>query len=67
MSNPTPLPQARVTADDYAPVVNVITWFLLVVNVLWVFTRLVTRLILSRSLGRDDAVIVIATVRTIFP
>ncbi|MCJ1246644.1 hypothetical protein MMC30_003853 [Trapelia coarctata] len=61
MSSTSPPSQPLVTPDNYAPVVNVITWFLLAVNVLWVFARLVTRLILSRSLGRDDAVIVVAT------
>ena len=55
------------TPDNHGPVVNVIIWFFLVANVLWVITRIATKLAISHSLATDDYLILTALVRKIRP
>lgn len=50
------------TSNNHGPVVNVITWFLLVASVLCVITRFVTKLAISRRLASDDVLILVALV-----
>lgn len=48
---------------NHGPVVAILTWFLTVASVLWVFTRVVTKLAISRKVVNEDYLIFIALVR----
>ncbi|KAL8897668.1 MAG: hypothetical protein Q9207_007098 [Kuettlingeria erythrocarpa] len=49
-----------ISGDNYGPVVNVITWFLLVATIITVITRTAMRWALTRKVHLDDAVILAA-------
>ncbi|KAL8685423.1 MAG: hypothetical protein Q9218_007773 [Villophora microphyllina] len=51
-----------ITADDYGPLVNIMTWFLLVATILTVFIRTAMKWAVARKTNWDDAVIIIATI-----
>jgi hypothetical protein len=51
-----------VTANDHTSLLNVVGWFAVTVIVLIVLTRLGTRQAKSRTVGSDDAAIIISTV-----
>ena len=53
------------TPDDYGPVINIITWFLLVTTTLAVIARIATKLAISRRIDADDYVTFVALVRTL--
>ncbi|KAL8826830.1 MAG: hypothetical protein Q9170_007254 [Blastenia crenularia] len=50
----------HVTADDYGPLVKVVTWFLLVATIITVTTRTAMKWALSRKTTFDDVVILAA-------
>ena len=49
--------------DNHAPVVSVITWFLIITSLLAVLARIATRFAVIRGLRLDDVVILLALVR----
>jgi hypothetical protein len=53
-----------VTTKDHTSLLNVMGWFLVVVVVLVVLTRLGTRRAKSRTIGLDDYAIILSTVRS---
>lgn len=53
---------SRFTGDTWLPAINVICWFLLVVAILGILTRIGTKLWIYRKLTKDDYVIIISTV-----
>lgn len=53
----------RASPDDYRPVINIITWFLLVTTTLAVIARIATKLAISRRTDADDYVTFVALVR----
>ena len=59
----TLIPRELVTADNYGPVVSVITWILLVSMILAVCTKVVLKLLASQTFNRDDAWLLLAMVR----
>ena len=50
------------TPANHGPVAAVLTWFLTVASVLWVFVRIGTKLALARKLVADDYLIFVALV-----
>ena len=50
------------TPTNHGPIAAVLTWFLTVASVLWVFVRAGTKLALSRKLATDDYLIFVALV-----
>ena len=62
MSNSTALSRPLDSPLNHGPVVNVITWFLLVTSALSVLARLGTSLAISRGIGWDDYMILISLV-----
>jgi hypothetical protein len=62
MSSPAPLGQPIVTADDHGAIVSIAIYFLMTTFIVAVLIRLVIRLAITRSLGRDDYIVVGATV-----
>ncbi|KAL9118548.1 MAG: hypothetical protein Q9187_004904 [Circinaria calcarea] len=50
----------KATPDDYGPVINIITWFLLVTTTLAVIVRIATKLAISRRTDADDYVTFVA-------
>lgn len=52
----------RFTGDTWLPAINVICWFLLVVAMLGILTRIGTKLWIYRKLTKDDYVIILSTV-----
>lgn len=53
------------TPDDYGPVINIVTWFLLVTTTLAVIARIATKVVISRRTDADDYVTFVALVRTL--
>lgn len=51
----------KATADDHGPIVNVVTWFLLVATLITVITRTAMKWALARKTNFDDAVILAAS------
>lgn len=51
------------TPENHGPIINVVTWFLLVAAVLWVVTRIGTKFAVSRGVAIDDILILISLVR----
>ncbi|KAL2273679.1 hypothetical protein FJTKL_04137 [Diaporthe vaccinii] len=52
--------QPVVTPDDYSSIPSIISWFLGVTSVLFVATKIVTKLSMTRSFALDDAAIITA-------
>ncbi|KAI1313258.1 hypothetical protein F5Y03DRAFT_406532 [Xylaria venustula] len=52
----------RDSPDNHGAVINVVSWFLLILSWLVLFTRLGTRWALSRKLHIDDAIILLAQI-----
>ena len=48
---------------NHGPVVAVVTWFMAVASVLWVLSRVGTKLAISRKIALEDYLIFIALVR----
>ena len=57
--------QPIVTADNFGPIVNVITWFLGSTAVLFVIARLATKLVLAQSIRIDDGLLVTSLIFSI--
>ena len=57
--------QPIVTANNFGPVVNVITWFLGSTAVLFVIARLATKLVLAQSIRIDDGLLVTSLIFSI--
>ena len=57
--------QPIVTANDFGPVVNVITWFLGSTTLLFVVARLATKLVLAQSIRLDDGLLVTSLIFSI--
>lgn len=55
--------QPVVTPDDFSSIPSIISWFLAVTSVLFVTTKIVTKLSMTRSFALDDAAIITALVR----
>lgn len=51
------------SADNHGPVVSVLTWFLTVTAVLWVFARAATKWAVSHKIAFDDYLIFLALVK----
>lgn len=51
------------THTNHGPVVAVITWFLTVASILWVYVRVGTKLAISRKVADEDYLIFTALVR----
>ena len=51
------------TAVDHGPVINVVTWVLLVSTTLAMIARIVTKMAVRRKLDRSDVVIGVGYVR----
>ena len=56
------MPQTRITADNLAPLVDILTWFLLVTSITGVAVRGATKAAIIHIVGLDDALITIALV-----
>jgi len=54
------MPQTRITEDNLAPLVDILTWFLLVTSITGVAVRGATKAIILHIIGIDDALITIA-------
>ncbi|MCJ1283183.1 hypothetical protein MMC26_002510 [Xylographa opegraphella] len=54
------MPQTRITDDNLAPLVDILTWFLLVTSVTGVAVRGATKAAIIHIVGLDDALITIA-------
>jgi hypothetical protein len=52
--------QPVVTPDDFSSIPSVVSWFLAVCSVLFVATKIVTKLSMTRTFAIDDAAILIA-------
>jgi hypothetical protein len=57
--------QPVVTPDDYSSIPSIISWFLGVSTVLFVATKIITKLSMTRKFAIDDAAILIALVFSI--
>ena len=55
--------QPIVTARNFGPAVNVVTWFLGSTAVLFVITRLTTKVVLAQRIRIDDGLLITALVR----
>lgn len=53
---------SRFTGDTWLPAINVICWFLLVIAILGILTRIATKFWIYRKLTKDDYVIILSTV-----
>lgn len=53
---------SRFTGDTWLPAINIICWFLLVVAILAILTRIGTKFWIYRKLTKDDYVIILSTV-----
>lgn len=58
-----PSGQSVVKPGDVSPAINVVNWFIAVVTALFVGTRIATKVIRCLTIGRDDIIILLATVR----
>jgi hypothetical protein len=58
---------ARVTADDHGAELQIAAWILMVSMILMVILRLAVRFAATRSQGLDDAICVVAMVRSSNP
>ena len=56
------MPQTRITDDNLAPLVDILTWFLLVTSITGVTVRGATKAAIIHIVGLDDALITIALV-----
>lgn len=56
------IPREIVTADDYSPIVSILTWILLVSMVLSVCVKVALKLLISRMFNTDDGVLILAMV-----
>lgn len=56
------LPREAVTSDNYIPVVNIVTWILLVSMVLAVCTKVALKVIGRHTFNIDDSMLVAAMV-----
>ncbi|OKL56626.1 hypothetical protein UA08_08216 [Talaromyces atroroseus] len=57
---------SRFTGDTETPAINVLSWFLLVISILGVLTRLGTKLWIFRKFTNDDYMIILSAVFNIF-
>lgn len=55
-------PREAISSDNYSPVVNIVTWILLVSMVLAVCTKVAMKVIGRHSFNMDDAMLVAAMV-----
>ena len=53
-----------VTANNFGPVVNIVTWFLNATAVLFVVARFTTKIALNQRIRIDDGLLIIALVRS---
>ena len=56
------LPREAITADNYSPVLNIVTWILLASMILAVCTKVAMKVVGRRTFNMDDAVLVAAMV-----
>jgi hypothetical protein len=63
MPSPAPSGYPIVTANDHGAFVLIATLFLMTAFIIAVFIRIVIRLAITRYLGRDDYIVIGATVR----
>jgi hypothetical protein len=63
VSSHHPFTRHRGSAADVGPFLNVVIWVLSITSALAVLTRLITKRALRRSIGVDDAFVVLALVR----
>jgi hypothetical protein len=52
---------AEITATDHGPLVNIASWTLMCMSVLFTAFRLISSIVLRGTAGKDDFVIVVAT------
>lgn len=52
---------AEITPNDHGPLVNVASWILLCMSILFTSFRLISNLVLRGSAGKDDVIITVAT------
>ena len=52
---------ARITSTDHGPAVNVASWILMAVTILFTLFRLVSNFVLRGAVSADDAIIALAT------
>ena len=55
-------PREAITADNYSPIVNIVTWILLASMVLAVCTKAAMKIIGRRTFDIDDSILVAAMV-----
>lgn len=58
----TMISRAQIGDNDYSPVVNILTWILLVAMILSVCSKVAIKVITCRTFDMDDAVLVLAMV-----
>jgi hypothetical protein len=56
-------PQPLDGPNNHGPLVNVLTWFLIIVSFLTVSTRIATKWLVSKKVNIDDAMISVSLVR----
>ena len=56
------VPRAQITDDNYGPIINIVTWVLLVAMFLSVCAKVALKVITCRTFNTDDAVLVLAMV-----
>ena len=61
------LPREAITSDNYIPVVNIVTWILLVSMVLAVCTKVALKVIGRHTFNIDDSMLVAAMVFVLGP
>jgi hypothetical protein len=52
---------AEITATDHGPLVNIASWTLMCMSVLFTAFRLISSIVLRGTAGKDDVIIVVAT------
>ena len=58
----TVMPRETITSDNYSPIVNILTWILLVAMFLSVCSKVAIKVITCRTFNVDDGVLVGAMV-----
>ena len=56
------VPRAHITHDNYGPIINIVTWILLVAMFLSVCAKVALKVVTCRTFNTDDAVLVLAMV-----
>lgn len=56
---------AQITATDHGPAVNVASWIMMTICILFTIFRMISNFVLRGSVSGDDAIIALATITAI--